>query len=300
MKRKIKLPNMDAEKVSKQIGDFVIKKVLAAGSTGCVIGLSGGIDSTTTASLIKRAFDQYNATSAQKLELIGYMLPSKLNPTADESDAEKVAKTLGIRYEVINIEPAVEAFRQTNGEAFSSRFNLGNMISRVRANVLSTKAATEHKTLAGTGNKDEDFGVGYYTLFGDGAVHLSPIGGLSKRLVRQMAEYLGVDKSLVMREPTAGLEAGQTDFKDLGYGYDLVELVTEGLTQGFGKQKLSNNEQVVDLAQRQIDLYAAKFGAKKFTSVDAVVSDILSRNKVALAKAEIIHPPSPEISLEYI
>jgi NAD+ synthase len=98
----------------------------------------------------------------------------------------------------------VEGFRATNPEAFDSIFHKGNMIARVRANVLSTKAATEKKIVAGTGNKDEDFGIGYYTLFGDGAVHLSPIGGLSKRLVREMASFLGLGGHIVNRVPTAG------------------------------------------------------------------------------------------------
>ena len=76
----------------------------------------------------------------------------------------------------------------------------------------------------GTGNRDEDYGVGYYTLFGGGAVHLSPIGNLPKRMVREMAAYLGFD-DLAERVSTAGLEPGQTCFKDLG-----CDLLTHGKT----------------------------------------------------------------------
>jgi NAD+ synthase len=213
--KKIKLATMECKQVCGEIGDFVIEAVLETDSSGCVIGLSGGVDSSTAAALIKTAFDRHNAKRAknhQELELVGYILPSSINPTQDEADAEAVAGYLGIRYEMHPIENLVKSFQLTNPEAFENKFHKGNMISRIRANVLSTKAATENKILAGTGNRDEDFGIGYYTLFGDGAVHLSPIAGLPKRLVREMAAFLGLDKKIIQREPTAGLEPGQSDF----------------------------------------------------------------------------------------
>ncbi len=201
----IKLPHMDCATVSREIGDFVIDTVLAVGATGCVVGLSGGVDSSTTAALINRAFAEYNRQDAQRLELVGYILPSSVNKMEDAGDAQALAKAQGIRYEIHSIEKLVEAFKSSNPEAFEKNYHRGNLISRVRANVLSTKSATEHKILAGTGNRDENFGIGYYTLFGDGAVHLSPIAGLSKRLVREMALFLGVDETIVNHVPTAGL-----------------------------------------------------------------------------------------------
>jgi NAD+ synthase len=292
----IKLAQMDCAKVSTEIGDFVIQQVMYTGATGCVIGLSGGVDSSTTAALIKRAFDRHTAA---KYELVGYILPSNLNKRDDIRDAEGVAQFLGIRCEVHSIEKPVEAFRVTNPEAFKSIFHKGNMISRVRANVLSTKAATEKKILAGTGNKDEDFGIGYYTLFGDGAVHLSPIGGLSKRLVREMASFLGLGGNIVNRVPTAGLEPGQSDYKDLGYDYDVVELVSEGFVQGFTLAELSRHDQIVPVVEKQMEYYKRMFGAAKFTSVGQVVEDIQKRHEIAQGKMKIIHPPSPNISLTY-
>jgi NAD+ synthase len=294
--KRIKLAEMDCDKVSGEIGDFVIEQVRCAKTTGCVVGLSGGVDSSTTAALIKRAFDRYTAT---KYELVGYILPSSLNKLDDIKDAEGVARSLGIRCETHSIENPVEAFRSTNPEAFESIFHKGNMISRVRANVLSTKAATEKKIVAGTGNKDEDFGIGYYTLFGDGAVHVSPIAGLSKRLVREMAAFQGLDHAIVNRIPTAGLEPGQSDYKDLGYDYDVVELVSEGLVQGLTVAELGCHPQIVPVVETQLAHYKNVFGATKFTSVDQVVADILRRHEIAKGKMQIVHPPSPKISLNY-
>jgi NAD+ synthase len=300
--KKIKLATMDCKQVCGEIGDFVIQAVLQTGSSGCVIGLSGGVDSSTAAALIKTGVDRHNAKPAkrhQALELIGYILPSRVNPTRDEADAEAVARSLGIRYEIHRIENLVESFQLTNPEAFESKFHQGNMISRIRANVLSTKAATENKILAGTGNRDEDFGIGYYTLFGDGAVHLSPIAGLPKRLVREMAAFLALDKQIIQREPAAGLEPGQSDFKDLGYDYDVVELVTEGLDQGFSREELGKHEQIVALVESQIKQYNETYGNAKFTSVQAVVEDVLKRHQQAKRKMKILHPPTPRITLNY-
>jgi len=299
MMKAIKLPRMDCETVSREIGDFVIDAVSEVGATGCVVGLSGGVDSSTTAALINKAFAEYNRREAQQLELVGYILPSRINTMEDAGDAEALAKTQDIRYQIHSIEKLVDAFKSTNPEAFEKNYHRGNLISRVRANVLSTKSATEHKILAGTGNRDEDFGIGYYTLFGDGAVHLSPIAGLSKRLVRQMALFLGVDEAIVNRVPTAGLEPGQSDFKDLGYDYDVVELVTEGLSQGFSGRQLATHEQVAPLVQKQIAHYRSLFGAPQLDSVEKVIADILRRHQTALGKAKIVHPPTPQISLSY-
>jgi NAD+ synthetase len=201
---------------------------------------------------------------------------------------------------VQNIETVVEAYRTTNPEAFQTNFDKGNLMSRIRANILSTKAATEKKTLLGTGNKDEDFGIGYYTLFGDGAVHMSPIGALPKRLVREMARYLGF-RDLADRIPTAGLEPGQTDFKDLGYGYDLVEIVTEGYAQGIQKNQLMAHSQVAPLARAQMQQYETLYGVTKFQCVDDMVNDILRRHeRVALPKAQIVHPPIAPVTLRYV
>jgi len=295
----IKLATMDCKQVCAQIGDFVIESVLETGSIGCVIGLSGGVDSSTAAALIKTGFDRHNTQENQNLELVGYILPSGINRAQDERDAESVAAFLGIRYEIHGIENLIESYRLTNPQAFASHFHKGNMISRIRANILSTKAATENKTLAGTGNKDEDFGIGYYTLFGDGAVHISPIAGLPKRLVREIAAYLGLDKQIIQREPSAGLEPEQSDFKDLGYDYDVVELITAGLEQGFSEKTLGEHEQIVPLIEKQIKQYKKTYGSAKFASVQKVVENVLKRHLQAKRKMKILSPPTPRITLSY-
>ena len=123
-------------------------------------------------------------------------------------------------------------------------------------------------------------------------MHLSPIGNLSKRLVFQMARYLGF-KETASREPTAGLEPGQTDFKDLGYHYDAVELVLEGKRQGFSPEQMVNHKQVIEMIEPQLEY-------SKLKSVKDVVYDILRRHHdIALPKMDIIHPPAAKITLRY-
>ena len=263
--RRIKLAKMDPKQVAEEIGDFIVRKVLEMKKTGGVLGLSGGVDSTCVAALTKRAFDRHNAKHPKHpLEVVGYILPSNTNHPKDAEDGLKVATRLGIRHEVQSIEAIVEAFKSTNPEALGQKYHRGNLTSEIRAVVLHTKAATENKAVIGTGNKDEDYGVAYYTLFGDGAVHMSPIGNLPKRLVREMAAYLGFE-DLAGRVSTAGLEPGQTSFKDLGCDYEFAELVLNGLDQGLKAEELAVHSQVVTYAAQQMEKYVQWYGAPKFS-----------------------------------
>lgn len=295
--QRIKLARMDAERVADEIGDFITRSILALNKSGGVIGLSGGVDSTCVAALTKRAFDRHNAACPDRpLELVGYVLPSRTNDAKDSEDGLKVATRLGIRHEVISIEAIVQAFASTNPEALNQKYHRGNLTSEIRAVVLHTKAATEDKTHIGTGNKDEDYGVGYYTLFGDGAVHLSPIGNLPKRLVREMAAYLGFE-DLAGRISTAGLEPDQTSFKDLGCDYEFAEVILNGLDQGLTAEELAAHSQVVPYARQQIEKYIQWYRAPRFASVAELVKAIVQRHDAALLKAEIVNPEIAPVTL---
>lgn len=298
--RKITIARMNPELVANEIGDFLISEITNEGRTGGLLGLSGGVDSTATAALAKRAFDKYNLTNPkQSLELVGYLLPSKLNAKADEEDGKKVAERLGIRYELINIEPLVEAKMKVQPIVMANQFIKGNQISELRAGVLHGQSALENKCLLGTGNKDEDFGVGYYTLFGDGAVRMSPLGMLSKRLVREMASYLGFP-DLAYRVSSPGLEPGQTAFKDLGYKYEtVVELYANAIEQGFGREELLVHPQMVAEAQKNIFEYEKLYGFRKFETSELLLKDIERRNKMAIGKSRVLSPPMAKVTLEY-
>ena len=162
--KKIILPEFDFDKVTKKISDFIVSEITSIGYTGGIIGLSGGVDSTVSAALTKKAFDDYNLIHEKKLELIGYLMPSDVNSSKDLEDGKKVAERLGIRSEVVDIQPIVESYGKIDFKTLDSSFERGNLMSELRALVLHRKSALEKKLVVGTGNHDEDFGVGYYTL----------------------------------------------------------------------------------------------------------------------------------------
>jgi NAD+ synthase len=292
--KEIELQKIDYEKTADEIGDFIVDQIVTIGFTGGILGVSGGVDSTVVAALTKRAFDKYNLTAEKKLELVGYLMPSKVNDPADLEDGMKVVERLNMRHEIVEIQPMVDTYSIIDKQTAENAYEKGNLMSELRALVLHRKAANEKKLVVGTGNHDEDFGVGYYTLFGDGAVHMSPISALSKRCVREMARFLGFS-DLADRVPTAGLEPGQTDFGDLGYSYDFVELISAGKAQGFSEDGLRIHEQVKELFEKEKVDYAKVYGKAKFETLDEALNDLFFRNKIAIAKANIISPPSFEV-----
>ena len=235
------LPQIDPVTVRKEIEDFLVQKIADAGASGCVVGLSGGIDSSTVASLASSAFDRHALANrdAPALAVLGLILPSVTNQAEDERDARDVAQRLGIEIELVEIQPLIDAFRKRVPRVLTDRTQLGNLASEVRAVVLSRFAAAHNYLVAGTGNRDEDYCLGYFTKRGDGAVDISPIGGLSKRHVRILAKHLGIPENICTKTPTAGLWHGQTDEAELGFTYEFAELVLAGYDQGLDGDEIA-------------------------------------------------------------
>lgn len=92
----------------------------------------------------------------------------------------------------------------------------------------------------------------------------------------------------------------QTDFKDLGYGYDIVELVTEGISQGIPVEELYSHSQITTPAKAQMKKYETMFGKGKFNTVTDMVNDVARRHYgSAKAKEQILHPPPAPVTLNY-
>ena len=199
------------------IVEFIADIVDDAGAEGAVLGLSGGIDSTTTAYLAVEALGADG--------LHGLLMPSEVNADADETDAERVAESLGIEYDIVDINPIVNSFVEAAPEGTADdRMALGNVRVRTRAVLNYFVANAEDRVVLGTGNRSEA-ATGYYTKYGDQAVDCNPIGNLYKCQVRQLARQLGVPEDLVTRTPTAGMWEGQTDEAEMGLGYDEVDAI---------------------------------------------------------------------------
>jgi NAD+ synthase len=120
-----------------------------------------------------------------------------------------------------------------------------NSRSRLRMVTLYHMAAMNSGLVVGTGNKVEDFGVGFYTKYGDGGVDVSPIADLTKTEVRQLAKDLGVNQEIVTAKPTDGLwDDGRTDEDQIGASYEELEWVMEYLESG-SKYSLSDRQKDV-------------------------------------------------------
>lgn len=206
----------------EHIIQFIRETVDDAGADGTVLGLSGGIDSTLTAYLTTEALGADG--------LHGLVMPSEVNSKENMSDAERVAEELGIKYDVIEVEPVVETFldafpEDIDDESIVSeplRTAVGNVRVRTRAVLNYFVANHENRIVLGTGNRTEAL-AGYFTKYGDQAVDCNPIGNLYKMQVRQLARYVGVPDDLVDKTPTAGMWVGQTDEDEMGMGYDTLD-----------------------------------------------------------------------------
>ncbi|GAA0225818.1 NAD+ synthase [Haladaptatus pallidirubidus] len=212
----LELSESELDAHREHITDFIEEMVSSAGTDSAVLGLSGGIDSTLTAYLAVEALGTEN--------LHGLVMPGAVSREDNMSDAEWVAQELGISYDVFEINPIVDKFLNTYGEAEGDQMAVGNARARTRA-VLSYLVANHQGSLVlGTGNRTEAL-VGYFTKYGDGAVDCHPIGNLYKQQVRQLAKHVGVSDELAEKEPTAGLWVGQTDEEELGIDYDTLDAV---------------------------------------------------------------------------
>lgn len=219
---------IDLALAKREIANFIRTKVKETDKGGAVVGLSGGIDSSTVATLCVSSLGAKN--------VLGLIMPSIALPE-DVKDAESTAKMLGIKYEIIKIAPLEEAFSNTCPHYDqANRLATGNVKPRIRMTILYYHANSLNRLVVGTGNKSELL-IGYYTKYGDGGVDLLPIGDLYKTQVRWLAEYLGVPKGIIQKVPTAGLWTGQTDEGEIGVKYDMLDLILYGLVERRMKPK---------------------------------------------------------------
>jgi len=206
----------ELDTVRENLVSFIKDTVDDAGVEGATLGISGGIDSTTTAYLAVEALGTDG--------LHGLVMPSEVNDPDNMSDAERVAEELGIEYDVIEIQPIAEQVFEAVPSAAENQMATGNVYVRTRAVLNYFVANAENRVVLGTGNRAEAM-TGYYTKYGDQAVDCNPIGGLYKQQVRQLADSIGVSADLVGQTPTAGMWDGQTDEAELGLDYDTVDAI---------------------------------------------------------------------------
>ncbi len=181
------------------------------------MGLSGGVDSSVTAVLCKRATD-----------LLGLIMPIHSDPM-DEEYASLLASKFDIPVRRIDLGPVYDAFRKVLPDP--AGLPAANLKPRLRMATLYYFANKENRLVVGTGNKSEIM-MGYFTKYGDGGVDILPLGGLLKGEVRRLARELGVPERIIAKPPSAGLWAGQTDEGELGITYDELDKFLRALESG--------------------------------------------------------------------
>lgn len=217
MKDKTFNPKIAQEKIVNWLKDYATN----AKVNGFVIGISGGIDSAVTSYLC----------ALTGLEVLCLEMP--IHQAKNQVDrGKKHINQLKEKFsKVRNLEVDLTASYDTLAQTYPIyedekiyHLALANTRSRLRMTTLYFFAGAERLLVAGTGNKVEDFGVGFFTKYGDGGVDLSPIADLLKSEVRALAKHLGVIEEIIQAPPTDGLFGdNRTDEDQIGANYDELE-----------------------------------------------------------------------------
>lgn len=221
---------MQTEKVVNHIVDWLKDYATNAKVNGFVIGISGGIDSAVTSTLC----------AMTGLDLLCLEMPIHQAPTQVSRSLNHINWLKGTYSKVsvteVNLTPVfdqlIEELPSVDDE--ESRFmSLANTRARLRMTSLYYFAGINNYLVAGTGNKVEDFGVGFYTKYGDGGVDLSPIADLLKSEVYEIARYLCVNQEIIDAAPTDGLWGDdRTDEDQIGASYPELEWAMDMTDKG--------------------------------------------------------------------
>jgi len=186
-----------------------------------VVGISGGIDSSVVSTLC--------ALTGKKTIVL--TMPIKQIKSQHDLSIEHgkwlTSKFKNVEHKVIELENVFNSFEKTlNG--FNNEHGFANSRARLRMTTLYQVAAANSGIVVGTGNKIEDFGVGFYTKYGDGGVDISPIADCNKTQVWELGKHLGILNKIIEAEPTDGLwHDGRSDKDQLGMSYSELEKVME-------------------------------------------------------------------------
>jgi NAD+ synthase len=210
---------MDYKALAKKLSAKISTYFEDAGYENAVIGLSGGLDSSTTAYLAAEALGESH--------VFGVILPSTATKSADTEHALLVARQLGIdhyRFNISDIAHAVSTRIQGHGLLPQDNMGTGNITARLRSIFLYNLAARRRALVLGTGDRSELL-LGYFTKHGDGACDLLPLGSLYKTDVQKLAKAIGVPQQIIAKPPSPSLWSGQTAESELGSSYEKIDEV---------------------------------------------------------------------------
>ena len=257
---------MQTEKVIDHIVDWLRDYAQNANCKGFVIGVSGGIDSAVTSTLCAKT----------GLNLLCVEMP--IHQGANQvTRADKHINWLMDNYKNVSRQPVnltpvfdslVASFPKVENEE-ERHMSLANTRARLRMTTLYYFAALKGYLVAGTGNKVEDFGIGFYTKYGDGGVDLSPIADLLKTEVYELGRVLGVNEDIMIAPPTDGLWGdSRTDEDQIGASYPELEWAMKMNDQGKTSSDFTGREKTV------FDIYKRYNTSNKHKMIPIPVCDI--------------------------
>lgn len=234
------LAEIDAKfEITRRV-NFIKEQLVNSGLKHLILGISGGVDSSTCGRLVQLAVNELNAEHGGGFKFIAVRLP--YNVQADEDDAQLALKFIqpsqcistNVMAGVDGIHQEAVAILEDNGllaaNAHRLDFSKGNVKARTRMVMQYHLAGILGGLVIGTDHSAENI-TGFYTKWGDGACDMAPLFGLSKRQVRLLAKTMGAPEKLIVKAPTADLEEldpGKEDEAALGVSYDEIDNFLEG------------------------------------------------------------------------
>jgi NAD+ synthase len=208
-------PLEKAQFISNWIKNYT--EMMPSKAKSLVIGISGGIDSSVSSTL----------SAMTGLKTIVLSMPIKQKSSQHDLSLKHqewlVKNFTNVEAQIINLDILFETFKNTLSK-FDNELGLANSRARLRMTTLYQVAAANKGIVVGTGNKVEDFGVGFYTKYGDGGVDISPIADCNKTEVWEMGKELNILNEIIEAAPTDGLwDDGRTDEGQLGLRYEELE-----------------------------------------------------------------------------
>ncbi len=234
---------MNTNAVIKHIVNWLKNYADSAGVNGFVVGVSGGIDSAVTANLCA-----LTGLEVLLIEMPIHQPPSQVGRAIEQMELLK-KKYKNVGTQTLDLTPVFDGFIEglpTHRETEAKNMALVNTRARIRMTALYYFAQLNGLLVAGTGNKVEDFGVGFYTKYGDGGVDISPIADLLKTEVFTLGKALGVPQSILVAPPTDGLWGDdRTDEDQIGASYPELE---------WAMKQISLNKKAEDFSGRELEV----------------------------------------------
>lgn len=206
-----RITGINYERASGRIVKWLDDELAASGLDGYVVGLSGGLDSSVAAALLARA----------RRKTLALIMPGEHTPKDDTDDAEKLARSLGIEYRVIELGSTHTAIMR---ELPSDKIASGNLLARLRMCLLYYHANTRRSLVVGTSDRSELL-IGYFTKHGDGGADILPIASLYKTQAMALGRYLELPPAILAKKFGPRLWAEHTAEDELGYTYEEIDRV---------------------------------------------------------------------------